>query len=90
MWALGEFAVAFGEPCVGGADFVNSIVPLLAALLGNEECHPNLLSNAATTLGRIALVCPDLVAPHCPGFAEHWLLALQEVGGNDERDQVSD
>mmetsp|Transcript_23528 Transcript_23528/g.48092 ORF Transcript_23528/g.48092 Transcript_23528/m.48092 type:complete len:176 (+) Transcript_23528:275-802(+) len=85
--------MAFGEPLVAGSagvgpNYVDSLCPLLTSLLCDEECHPNLLSNAATTLGRLSLVSPSLVAPHAPGFARHWLLALQEVGSAEERDQA--
>jgi len=86
VWALGELAVAFGAPLVAPFAAAAAVGPL-SALLARDDCHPNLLENVAGTLGRLALCCPEALAPHAERFAPSWLLALQSLSGDEERDQ---
>ncbi|CAJ0823134.1 10578_t:CDS:10, partial [Entrophospora sp. SA101] len=42
--------------------------------------------NAGITIGRLGLVCPQLVAPHLDVFSEAWCKALRSIRDNEEKD----
>lgn len=51
----------------------------------NPQLQRTLLENVAITLGRLGLVCPDLIAPHLQVFAKPWLTALTPIRPNEEK-----
>lgn len=85
-WALGEFAVAFGSAVVGPS--CSAACWSLITTLSDDECHPNLLENAAVCVGRLASACPSQVAHCAASLAPAWLLALQYVSSPDDRRQA--
>jgi len=40
------------------------------------------------TIGRLGLVCPQVVAPHLEVFISHWCQALAEIKDNEEKDSA--
>lgn len=71
-----------------GVEMRNYAEPLLQRLL-HLMIHPQLqrtlLENTAIALGRLGLVCPDLVAPHLPVFAKNWFSVLIPIRSNNEK-----
>lgn len=57
----------------------------LLLLIMNPQLQRTLLENVAITVGRLGLVCPDLVAPHLQVFAKPWLNAVTPIRPNDEK-----
>lgn len=57
-------------------------------MLLHPKAARSLAENSAVTIGRIGLVCPQLVAPHLEMFVKHWCLALAEIKDNDEKDSA--
>lgn len=66
--------------------WVNPLLERLFTILGNKDTTPTLAENVAITIGRLGLVCTNLVAQHLPVFIEGWCKALQGVLDNDEKD----
>lgn len=56
------------------------IVENLSSLVGfldpKQELNKSLVENSAITLGRVAWVCPEIVAPHMEHFMQSWCTAL--------------
>ena len=77
-WAVGELAAPLGcarlEPVV--ASLVDAIAPLLSRTSGFKR---SMLENAAIAVGRLALVCPEPLAPHLGHFIWNWSAALAAV-----------
>jgi hypothetical protein len=84
-WVVGELAVAFGDGLLGST--VDRFIPILASLGDNEDCHPNLLENITSTIGRLCLCSAVRVAPHTELFIDNWLMSLHEVAGDEMREQ---
>lgn len=62
-------------PWVVDAEFNQFVQPLIGRLvpiLLNSRSPKSLTENAAVTIGRIALVQPNLVAPYLETFAQQW------------------
>lgn len=71
-----------------GADIRDYIEPLLQRLLPlivNPQLQRTLLENVGITIGRLGLVCPDLVAAHLQLFVKPWLTALTPIRPNEEK-----
>ncbi|KAG0742794.1 hypothetical protein G6F57_010403 [Rhizopus arrhizus] len=81
-WAAGEIALKWG---VEIRDYVEPLLQRLLHLIMNPQLQRTLLENVAITLGRLGLVCPDLVAPHLQVFAKPWLTALTPIRPNEEK-----
>ncbi|KAF9996424.1 hypothetical protein BGZ79_009826 [Entomortierella chlamydospora] len=82
-WAAGEIALQYGE---GMAAWVQPLLERLIPLLNSESTPRTLLDNSAITLGRLGLVCPQLVGPHLEVFAEAWCHTCRTIRDNDEKD----
>lgn len=68
-WAAGEIALQAGKAMEAWATpLMNKIVPVL---LSNKAAR-SLTENSAVTIGRLAIVCPDIVAPHLNLFVKDW------------------
>ncbi|CAJ0625851.1 11592_t:CDS:1, partial [Entrophospora sp. SA101] len=52
--------------------WVPPLLQRLIAILTCETTPRTLLENAGITIGRLGLVCPQLVAPHLDVFSEAW------------------
>ncbi|KAI9019805.1 Transportin-PC [Hyaloraphidium curvatum] len=84
-WAAGEIALQYGprmEP------YVTPLLSKLIPLLQTESNSRTLLENAAITIGRLGLVCPQLVAPYLETFAEPWCKALRNIRDNPEKESA--
>lgn len=97
-WSVGEIALHIGiiDESTGerDADFPRYIPALVERLIpillnaGKARSPKSLIENAAVTIGRLALVQPQLVAPHLDSFATPWCQALWEIKDNSEKDSA--
>lgn len=84
-WAAGEIALQAGKAMEAWATpLMNKIVPVL---LSNKAAR-SLTENSAVTIGRLAIVCPDIVAPHLNLFVKDWCIALADIKDNEEKDSA--
>ncbi len=86
-WATGEIALQYGKD----PELQRWIPPLMERLvpvLLNPKSVKSLTENAAVTIGRLGLVCPELVAPHLEIFIERWCQALWDIKDNEEKDSA--
>jgi transportin-1 len=68
-WAAGEIALQAGpEMEVWVKPLMERIVPVLLA----DKAARSLMENSAVTIGRLAIVCPEIVAPHLDVFVSAW------------------
>jgi transportin-1 len=81
-WAAGEIALKWGTEI---RDYVPALLQRLFPLMVNPQIQRTLLENVAITIGRIGLVCPELVAPHLEMFIHAWLTALTPIRDNEEK-----
>ena len=56
--------------------------------LCRQNTPKTLLENTAITLGRMGLVCPQVVAPSMLQFVRPWCTALRNIRDNDEKDSA--
>lgn len=84
-WCAGEIALKHGAAM---SDYVAPLMERLIPLLLNSRVVRSLTENAAVTIGRLALVCPQTVAPHLGVFIKPWCDALAEIKDNDEKDSA--
>ncbi|KAF5443757.1 hypothetical protein F2P56_036291 [Juglans regia] len=85
-WAIGELAVKVRQeitPVV--LTVISCLVPILQHA---EELNKSLIENSAITLGRVAWVCPELVAPHMEHFMEPWCSALSMIRDDVEKEEA--
>ncbi|KAG8883613.1 hypothetical protein FRB97_006307 [Tulasnella sp. 331] len=86
-WSVGEIALRYGAD----PEFHQYVQPLIMRLIPtllNPRSPKSLTENAAVTIGRIALVCPQPVAPYLDNFAQQWCQALWEIKDNEEKDSA--
>ncbi|GAA5942297.1 Kap104p [Sporobolomyces koalae] len=84
-WAAGEIALQAGpdmEP------YVTPLMERLVPVLLSTKSARSLTENSAVTIGRLALVCPNTVAPHLQVFVSAWCQALADIKDNDEKDSA--
>ncbi|KAK4705916.1 transportin-1, partial [Phenoliferia sp. Uapishka_3] len=84
-WAAGEVALQAGpdmEPWV--QPLMERIVPVLLS----TKAARSLTENSAVTIGRLAIVCPGVVAPHLQVFVSAWCTALTDIKDNEEKDSA--
>ncbi|KAJ2611047.1 hypothetical protein H4S08_003341 [Coemansia sp. RSA 1365] len=82
-WSAGEIALRAGNENM--KSYVAPLLERLIPLLNAENIQQTLAENAAITIGRLGLVCPDLVAPSLEHFAQSWCYILACVKDNDEK-----
>jgi len=93
VWAVGEVCVRCGEnagPLIPhAADLVASLIPLLMGnavdMDGNELSLPGIAENAATTMGRLASVKAEFVAPELGRFLLGWCDGMSKIANPAER-----
>mmetsp|Transcript_1835 Transcript_1835/g.3087 ORF Transcript_1835/g.3087 Transcript_1835/m.3087 type:complete len:926 (+) Transcript_1835:171-2948(+) len=73
-WAIGELTIKLRENI---RPFADEITNRLVLLLVEENLEHSLKLNAAITLGRIALFCPDVVAEHLHDCAIAWCIIIK-------------
>lgn len=84
-WAVGELTTKIGADI---APFTVQILPALIHNLSNQTLNPSLLQNTAITLGRLALVCPNDVAPQLEVFAVQWCYRMARMRDDIEKDHA--
>mmetsp|Transcript_18470 Transcript_18470/g.36135 ORF Transcript_18470/g.36135 Transcript_18470/m.36135 type:complete len:916 (+) Transcript_18470:64-2811(+) len=88
-WAIGEISVRMREQL---APFVQGILQKLIPIVkeSNNNFRPTnaLRENAAITLGRITLACPQVVAPFLEDFFAPWCRVLLVIGSPAEKLQA--
>ncbi|QRW12567.1 importin subunit beta-2 [Ceratobasidium sp. AG-Ba] len=86
-WSVGEVALHYGSDPEFG-QWVTPLIQRLIPILLSPKSPKSLTENAAVTIGRLALVQPDVVSPHLEVFAQPWCQALSEIKDNDEKDSA--
>ncbi|XAR72677.1 hypothetical protein NMG60_11019397 [Bertholletia excelsa] len=85
-WAIGELAVKVRQEI---SPVVMTVVSCLVPILQHaEELNKSLIENSAITLGRLAWVCPELVAPHMEHFMQSWCTALSMIRDDIEKEDA--
>jgi len=86
-WALGELIIhaPADELQPLALPVTQVLVPLLSVRLMASK---GLLENAAISLGRLALRCPQPIAPYVQNFAEAWCVLLRRVRDDMEKEQA--
>mmetsp|Transcript_18691 Transcript_18691/g.56506 ORF Transcript_18691/g.56506 Transcript_18691/m.56506 type:complete len:924 (-) Transcript_18691:2081-4852(-) len=87
-WSLGELSIKQRPEDLApfAAPLVERLAPVLGAPLG--QMPRSLLENAAITLGRIAWVCPQQVAPHLEHFLAPWCGTLRLLNDGVEKEHA--
>jgi transportin-1 len=87
-WAMGELVVRAPAQDLEER-FALPLTQVLAQVLSTRSAAgKGMLENAAITLGRLAMRCPQVLAPHAPGFTEHLCTALRRVRDDVEKEQA--
>ncbi|BGO92978.1 hypothetical protein NBRC10512_004199 [Rhodotorula toruloides] len=84
-WAAGEIALQAGSDM---EQWVNPLMERLVPILLSSKAARSLTENSAVTIGRLAIVCPQLVAPHLEVFVSAWCQALADIKDNEEKDSA--
>ncbi|XP_078433901.1 transportin 1 [Wolffia australiana] len=85
-WAIGELAIKVGQEV---SPIVLPVIQSLVAVLQNPEgLNKSLVENCAITLGRLAWVCPEPVAPHMEHFMQSWCTALCSIRDDVEKEDA--
>jgi transportin-1 len=67
-------------------DFVEPILrELIPILLKHDELNRSLLENTAITIGRLALVAPEVGAPLLDSFIAQWSICLRSIRDDIEK-----
>jgi transportin-1 len=85
-WALGEIVLVLGSNDSKG--FIEQIVERLVPILNAKKKSKGLTENSAALMGRMAYVCPDLVAAHLDKFAQGWFTSMKQLRHEEEREQA--
>ncbi|KAF5449020.1 hypothetical protein F2P56_029509 [Juglans regia] len=85
-WAIGELAVKVRQEV---SPIVLTVISCLVPILKHaEELNKSLVENSAITLGRVAWVCPEVVAPHMEHFMQSWCTALSMIRDDVEKEDA--
>jgi len=84
-WAAGEISVKLGEEM---AVYIPPILGPLINIINRPNTPKTLLENTAITIGRMGLVCPQIVAPSLHQFVRPWCTSLRNIRDNDEKDSA--
>ncbi|BGP12891.1 hypothetical protein JCM10213_005156 [Rhodosporidiobolus nylandii] len=84
-WAAGEIALQAGAEM---EQYATPLMERLVPILLSTKAARSLTENSAVTIGRLALVCPSLVAPHLQVFVSAWCQALADIKDNEEKDSA--
>ncbi|XP_044489332.1 transportin-1-like isoform X2 [Mangifera indica] len=85
-WAIGELAIKVHQEV---SPVVMAVISSLVLILQHsEELNKSLIENSAITLGRLAWVCPEIVAPHMEHFMQSWCMALSMIRDDIEKEDA--
>ena len=85
-WAIGEFLISLGTE--RSKPYCEAILTKEVQIINSKNLKLSLMENTAVTIGRLAYVCPDLVAPHLASFCTYWCIALKTVRHTIEKDHA--
>ena len=85
-WAIGEITIKSGGELM--SPFVPAIMNKLIPIINNSEINYSLTENTAITIGRVAKVCPTVLAPGIGEFLHAWCVSLQEVKHPGEKEHA--
>ena len=85
-WAIGEIAVKYNPESM--APFINVILDRMIDMINFEDLSKSLLENVAIALGRLGLVCPEIVAPRYQDFLARWCVILCTFRDDIEKDHA--
>lgn len=93
VWAVGEICVRCGDNAgpltPHAANLLSCLIPLLMGnavdIDGNEMHIPGIAENAATTMGRLATVNANFVAPEMGRFLLGWCDGMSKISNPIER-----
>lgn len=57
-------------------EYIEPLLSRLVAVITSGNVARSLTENSAVTIGRLALACPQLVAPHIDQFIRQWCVSL--------------
>jgi len=84
-WSLGEISLKIGAEM---RPFVPLIIERLIPMMNKRSLNENLLENTAITIGRLGLVCTDLVSPRLEEYIQPWCMTLREMADDSEKDSA--
>ncbi|KAJ4700596.1 transportin 1 [Melia azedarach] len=85
-WAIGELAVKVQQDV---SPIVMTVILCLVPILQHaEDVNRSLVENSAITLGRVAMVCPEIVSPHVEHFMKPWCTALSRIRDDIEKEDA--
>ncbi|KAK9333290.1 armadillo-type protein [Lipomyces starkeyi] len=83
-WAAGEIALQLGEEI---RPFVGPLMEKLAVVVAvHGYVEQTIVENAAITIGRLGISCPDMIAPRLEAFAGFWCKALRMIRDTEEKE----
>ena len=86
-WSIGELVMR--APADQTERLALPLLQVIAPLLSmRTSVSKGLLQNAAIALGRLALRCPQPLAPHVQSFAEPWCNALRRARDDVEKEHA--
>ncbi len=92
-WAIGEIATRWGTYTnSSGApnpthNYVFPIMEKLVPLLHFTETDGSLCTNVALAISRLALACPNALAPTLPAFGDEWCRAISYMSSPSDKHQ---
>ncbi len=92
-WAIGELAscCATTTSSLGTPNplqnYVFPIMEKLVPLLHFPEMDGSLCTNVALAISRLALTCPDALAPTLPAFGDEWCRAISYMSSSSDKHQ---
>ena len=83
-WAIGEIAVKIeGDIRHWVSPVIDRLIPIM-----NMNVNRNLLENTGITLGRLGLICPDVVSPRVGEFIQPWCFNLRNIRNDIEKEHA--
>jgi transportin-1 len=83
IWAAGEIALRHQS---GMEPFIQPLMLRLVPLLSNKQISRSIPENAAITLGRLGLVCPNPIGAEAGNFIQPWCSCLRAIKDNMEKE----
>ncbi|XP_071849376.1 transportin-1-like [Apostichopus japonicus] len=84
-WAIGEVSIQMKGDMT---PYIGLVLTQLVEIINRPNTPKTLLENTAITIGRLGLVCPDMVAPMLPQFIRQWCTSLRNIRDNEEKDSA--
>eukprot|EP00191_Tetraselmis_sp_GSL018_P017971 CAMPEP_0177587948 /NCGR_PEP_ID=MMETSP0419_2-20121207/5948_1 /TAXON_ID=582737 /ORGANISM="Tetraselmis sp., Strain GSL018" /LENGTH=732 /DNA_ID=CAMNT_0019078081 /DNA_START=462 /DNA_END=2658 /DNA_ORIENTATION=- len=87
-WSIGEIAIKVGAKQL--EPFATVIVERLVRVVAEPQgsMPRSLQENSAITIGRVAWMCPELIAPHLGHFVVPWLTTLRSIRDDVEKEHA--